>query len=232
MCECTCCWSSGQHLQITFISILSNQFYLYSQKLQSHCLSGLYNLYSDRHPLSFVWPSIQVRAGAVLGGPNRGQCPHNSESGPPCGPPDRESASIIQWQISCNDFVLKGKAEIKCLSSLLPNQNCWNCKHWLYVPPMPAPNLAPLLKLVENHHCLWDPSPRTDIHTIDVTCTEKTNKSQFISYIVRMSDTNDNISKVCGSRSGPSRMRHCQVMPETHNLLSATVTWKRAGHTR
>ena len=53
------------------------------------------------------------------GGANSGQCPRNSESGPPCGPPDRESASIIQWQISCNDFVLKGKAEIKCLSSTL-----------------------------------------------------------------------------------------------------------------
>ena len=26
----------------------------------------------------------------------RGQCPRNSESGPPCGPSDRESASIIQ----------------------------------------------------------------------------------------------------------------------------------------
>ena len=26
--------------------------------------------------------------------------------------------------ISCNDCVLKGKAEIKCLSSLLPNEIC------------------------------------------------------------------------------------------------------------
>ena len=63
------------------------------------------------------------------GGGNRGQYPHDFESGTPCGPTDRESALIIQWQISCNDFVLKGKAEIKCLSSLLPKINCWNCKH-------------------------------------------------------------------------------------------------------
>ena len=35
--------------------------------------------------------------GAVLGGgPNRGQCPSNSESGPSCSPPDRESAIITQ----------------------------------------------------------------------------------------------------------------------------------------
>ena len=32
--------------------IKSNQFYLYSPKSQSHCLSGLYNLYSEQHPLS------------------------------------------------------------------------------------------------------------------------------------------------------------------------------------
>ena len=31
--------------------------------------------------------------GVVLG---EGQCPRNSESGPPCGPPDKESASITQ----------------------------------------------------------------------------------------------------------------------------------------
>ena len=91
----------------------------------------------------------------------------NSESGPPCGPTDRESASIIQWQISCNDFVLKGKVKIKCLSSLLPNQNCWNSKNcfkshlslvWMrdlsFFPgcicPLTkkaGPNPAPLLKL-------------------------------------------------------------------------------------
>ena len=90
------------------------------------------------------------------------QCRGGSESGPPCGPPDRESASIIQWQISCIDFVLKGKAEIKCLSNLLPNQNCWNCKHcfvWMrdlsFFPgcmcPLTkklAPTMAPILKLV------------------------------------------------------------------------------------
>ena len=39
--------------------IKSNQFYLYSPKSQSHCLSVLYNLYSEQHPLSldprFEW---------------------------------------------------------------------------------------------------------------------------------------------------------------------------------
>ena len=30
----------------------SNQFYLYSPESQSHCLNGLHNLYSERHPLS------------------------------------------------------------------------------------------------------------------------------------------------------------------------------------
>ena len=44
--------------------------------------------------------------GAVLvGGGNKGKYLRNSESGPPCGPPNRESALVIQWQISCNDFV-------------------------------------------------------------------------------------------------------------------------------
>ena len=81
------------------------------------------------HVSVFSPANQRTHPGAVLGGANRGQCPRDSESGPPCGPPNRESALIIQWQISCNDFVLKGKAEIKCLSSLLPNQNCWNCKH-------------------------------------------------------------------------------------------------------
>ena len=33
--------------------IKSNQFYLYSPKSQSHCLNGLYSLYSEQHPLSF-----------------------------------------------------------------------------------------------------------------------------------------------------------------------------------
>ena len=37
----------------------------------------------------------QVARGSS-GGANRGQCPRNSESGPPCGPPDRESALITQ----------------------------------------------------------------------------------------------------------------------------------------
>ena len=73
--------------------------------------------------------SKTCRGGSGGGGGNRGQGPRNSESGPPCCPPDRESALIIQWQISCNGFVLNGNAEIKCLSSLLPNQNRWNCKH-------------------------------------------------------------------------------------------------------
>ena len=44
-------------------------------------------------------------------------------------PPVASPTGSWQWQISCNDCVLKRKAEIKCLSSLLPNQNCWNCKH-------------------------------------------------------------------------------------------------------
>ena len=39
--------------------IKSNQFYLYSSKSQSHFLNGLYNLYSEWHPLSldpwFEW---------------------------------------------------------------------------------------------------------------------------------------------------------------------------------
>ena len=46
-----------QAIQIDQIS--SNQFYLYSPKLQSHCLNGLYNLYSEPYPLSldprFEW---------------------------------------------------------------------------------------------------------------------------------------------------------------------------------
>ena len=39
-------------LQLNSNQIKSNQFYLYSPKSQSHCLSGLYNLYSEQHPLS------------------------------------------------------------------------------------------------------------------------------------------------------------------------------------
>ena len=31
--------------------IKSNKFYLYTPKSQAHCLNGLYNLYSERHPL-------------------------------------------------------------------------------------------------------------------------------------------------------------------------------------
>ena len=65
-----------------------------------------------------------IRSGS--GGPTGASAPVSLD---PLWPPDRESALITQWQISCNDFVLKGATEIKCLSSLLPNQNCWNCKH-------------------------------------------------------------------------------------------------------
>ena len=71
---------------------------------------------------------LSLFQGRFWGGDNRGQCPCYSESGPPVAP-DMMSASIIQWQIFCNDFALKGKVEINCLSSLLPNQNCWNCKY-------------------------------------------------------------------------------------------------------
>ena len=41
---------------------------------------------------------------------------------------------------------------------------------------------------------------------IDVTCTEKSNKSQFTGYINRKSDTN--IRKVSGSRRRQRRTRH------------------------
>ena len=40
------------------------------------------------------------------------------------------------------------------------------------------------------------------------------------------------ICKASGSRRRPSRTRHHQVVPEPHNFLSTTMTWKRAGHTR
>ena len=74
-------------------------------------------------------PSLTIlEPGAVLGG-QQGPVPPQLWVWTPLWPPDRESALIIHWQISCNDFVLKGKAGIKCLSSLLPNQNCWNCQH-------------------------------------------------------------------------------------------------------
>ena len=108
-------------------------------------------------PQSSYISKANVSQGRLWGG-NRGQCPRNSESGPPVAPPDRDSASILQWQIFCTDFVLKGKVEIKCVSSLLSNKNCWNCKHlkfevWfilclnegfvffpgLYVPPTKEP---------------------------------------------------------------------------------------------
>ena len=96
--------------------------------------------------LSDRWMLLDVDSrGGSGGGGNRGQCHRNSRSGPHCGPPDRETASVIQ-----------------CLSKLVPNQKCWNCKHcfvWmrdlsifsgLYVPlnKKAGPNLAPLLKLI------------------------------------------------------------------------------------
>ena len=37
-----------------------------------------------------------------------------------------------------------------------------------------------------------DPSSGTDRYAMDVACTEKSNKSQFISYINRKSDTSYN----------------------------------------
>ena len=81
--------------------------------------------------LDFMIMQGSVLPGAVLGGGATGASAPVTLSLDPRGPPERESASIIQWQISCTDFVLKGKVEIKCISSLLPNQNCWNCKHCL-----------------------------------------------------------------------------------------------------
>ena len=50
---------------------------------------------------------------AVRGGPNRGQCPRNSESGPPCGPPERRvcinntMTAFLQW------FCTEGKGGTK-----------------------------------------------------------------------------------------------------------------------
>ena len=42
---------------------------------------------------------------------------------PPVAPPNRVSVSIIQWKISCNDFVLKGKAEIIQVSRQFTTQS-------------------------------------------------------------------------------------------------------------
>ena len=67
--------------------------------------------------------------GGSEGGGAGARAPVTLSPDPPLASPDRESASIIQWQIFCNDFELKGKTEIKCISSLPPNQNCWNFKH-------------------------------------------------------------------------------------------------------
>ena len=77
-----------------------------------------------------------------------------------------------------------------------------------------------------------DPSSRMDRHAIDVTWTEKSNKSRFTSYIDRISDTNCNIGKVCGSRRQLGRPWFRQVVPEPHDLLSTVVTLKRAGHAK
>ena len=93
------------------LAVRSNQIklYSYSQKSQSHCLNGLHNLYSERHPLSLD-PRFE-----------------------------------------------------------------WGKQQWK--KPQEEPQRR-------------DPSFRTDIHAIDVACTEKSNRSQFTSYINRMSDTN------------------------------------------
>ena len=41
-------------IQCKCILIRSNQFYLYSPKSHSHCPNELYNLYSEKHPLSVL----------------------------------------------------------------------------------------------------------------------------------------------------------------------------------
>ena len=47
------------------IQVKSSQFYIYSLKLQSHCLNGLYSLYSGQHPLSldprFKWGKLETQ---------------------------------------------------------------------------------------------------------------------------------------------------------------------------
>ena len=74
-------------------------------------------------PINF-WIHMK-RCRGSSGGVQQGPVPPWLWVWTPLWPPDRESASVINWQISYNDFVLKEK----CLSSLLPNQNCWNCKY-------------------------------------------------------------------------------------------------------
>ena len=113
------------------------QVFMWNNAVQNQPLipSGVVSWFISAQSLFIEITNKQMirSAGAVLGGWGGAQGPvcqsvcQYSQSGPPCGLPDKESASIVQWQISCNDFILKGKSEIKCLSSLLP-QNCWNCR--------------------------------------------------------------------------------------------------------
>ena len=49
-----------------------------------HAAVWIFCLFSDH--ISLVMMRPWARPGAVLWGANRGQCPHNSESGPPVGP--------------------------------------------------------------------------------------------------------------------------------------------------
>ena len=64
-----------------------------------------------------------------VGGGNRGQCPHNSESGPPCGPLTGSLHQLYNDRFLAMFLFWRERQKLKCLSSLLPNQNCWNCKH-------------------------------------------------------------------------------------------------------
>ena len=76
-------------------------------------------------------------------------------------------------------------------------------------------------------------SARTNRHAVDVK--KRTTKSQFTSYIDRVSDTNYDICNVCGSRRRLSRMRHfplwwfkCIMWPELEErpLKSSSIQQK------
>ena len=68
-----------------------------------------------------------------------------------------------------------------------------------------------------------DPSSRTDRHAIDVMCTEKSNKSQFTSYIYRKS-TQVAVAS-CGLMDRQSRLTHWRAFEQLINL-SNLVTFK------
>ena len=53
-------WQRVMTLKTTSNQIQSNQFYLSSPNSQSHCFSGLYNLYSERHPQSWDPQAIKT----------------------------------------------------------------------------------------------------------------------------------------------------------------------------